>query len=109
MKVILEGREFELKANGYFMKKYHQEFKSNMMTDLALAAQKADSMKLAQLTYCAIQDCDMSFDEWLNSFETPCFIRPEVANKVLTYLARDTEPTVAPVESGSKSSKKKKN
>lgn len=111
MKIALEGKTFELNANGYFMKKYQQTFKTNMMQDLALAAQGGDYLRLAQLTFCAIQNMDCTFDEWLNSFETPCFLRPDNASAILEYLARDTEPTVVPekAKETSDGSKKKKN
>lgn len=91
------------------MKKYQQEFKTSMMLDLAISAQGNDYLRLAQLTYSAIVGIECSFDEWLNSFETPCFIRPEIASDILNYLARETEPTVAPIENedSEKSSKKK--
>ena len=109
MKIVLENREFEIRANGYFMKKYQEAFeKSNFAIDLFRAIRTSNMLLIAQLTYCAIQNCSLSFDEWLNSFETPCFINSE-RDRILEYLTRDTKPTVEPEkqESNEQDSKKK--
>lgn len=109
MQIVLEGRKFEIMANGYFMKKYQETFeRGNFAVDLFRAIRASDMLLAAQLTYCAIQNCGQSFDEWLNSFETPCFINSE-RDRILEYLTRDTKPTVEPekTENGEEDSKKK--
>lgn len=109
MKIKIESQEFEIKANGYFMKKYYDLFHANMMADLLRASVQKDPLATAQLTYCAIVEEKRTFEEWLNSFETPTFIT-EVSAKVLDYLIRDTKATVEPKETvkAEDSSKKKK-
>lgn len=109
MEVVLEGRKFDIQANGYFMKKYQETFeKSNFAIDLFRAIRSSDMLLIAQLTYCAIQGCSLSFDQWLSSFETPCFINSE-RDRILEYLTRDTKPTVEldqPSEASEDSKKK---
>lgn len=108
MIVKLENREFELNANGAFMKKYQELFKENVIQALYQSMQEKNILTCAQLTYCAIKT-DMTFDEWLDSFETPLFILKEMDN-IHTFLIRSVEPTVKPVDTGDKEvSSKKKN
>lgn len=94
MKVKLENREYELKANGKFMLKYQQTFHENMITALYKAFNEKDALICCQLTYCAIDET-RPFDEWMDSFETPLFILQEM-NNILEYLIREVEPTVNP-------------
>ena len=92
MKVKLENREYELLANGRFMKKYQETFGENMVMALYKCTQEKDILTCAKLTYCAINE-EMSFDEWLDSFETPLFILTEM-DEIVNYLVRSIEPTV---------------
>lgn len=94
MIVKLENREYELKANGSFMKKYQETFKENMIQALYKCSQEKDIYTCSKLLYCAIDE-EQSFDDWLNSFETPLFIITEMDN-ILEYLIRSVQPTVAP-------------
>lgn len=92
MKVKLENREYELVANGKFMKKYQETFNENMIMALYKCSQEKDIYTASKLTYCAINE-DKSFDEWLDSFETPLFLINEMDN-IITFLIRSIEPTV---------------
>lgn len=105
MKVKLENREFELKANGSFMKKYQETFHENMMTQLYNGLREKDVFACAKLTYCAI-DTNMTFEEWLDSFETPMFIVSEMEN-IFTYLIRECTPSVDAKKQEGEDSKKK--
>ena len=107
MKIKLENREYELNANGRFMLKYQDTFKENMMIALYKGMSEKDSLACAKLTYCAIGE-EMPFDEWLDSFETPTFIIPEM-ERIFSYLIRDVEPTVKPTEKEDSSKKKETN
>lgn len=92
MRIKLEDREYTLKANGAFMKKYQDLFGENIIIALYKCTQEQDIYTASKLTYCAINE-DMSFEEWLDSFETPLFLITEM-NKIIEYLARHVEPTV---------------
>lgn len=92
MKVKLENREYELRANGRFMKKYQETFNENMIVALYKCTQEKDVFTCAKLTYCAIDE-EMPFDEWLDSFETPLFLLPEM-DDIVKFLVRSTDPTV---------------
>ena len=105
MKIILEDREYELKANGNFMKKYQDTFKGNLMQSLYKGMQEKDILECAKVTYCAIGE-EKSFDEWLDSFETPMFILPQMDN-IYEYLVRSFTPTVQPKDNGQEKVKKK--
>lgn len=107
MIVKLEEREFELKANGAFMKKYQDTFHENVIQALYKSMQEKDILTCAQLTYCAIQT-DMTFDEWIDSFETPLFILKEMDN-IHAFLIRSIEPTVKPTQSKEETDSSKKN
>lgn len=106
MKVKLENREYEINANGAFMKKYQETFNENMIIALYKCTQEKDVLTCAKLTYCAIDE-DLSFDEWLDSFETPLFILSEMDN-IIEYLVRSIEPSVQPKENDNKKDSKKK-
>lgn len=92
MKIKLENREYELRANGKFMKKYQETFNENMVVALYKCTQEKDLFTCSKLTYCAIEEV-MTFDEWLDSFETPLFILPEM-DSIIQFLVRSTDPTV---------------
>ena len=96
MKVKLENKEYELKANGAFMKKYQELFNENMIMALYKCSQEKDVYTASKLTYCAIDE-EKSFDEWLDSFETPLFLIAEMDN-IISFLIRSIEPSVAPKE-----------
>lgn len=108
MKIKLENKEYTLKANGAFMKKYQDCFHTSMMLDITIATQRADFLRVAQLAYCAIEGMEETFEEWLEGFETPCFLRPEEAKKILDYLSRECEPTVKPKKTTEENESKKK-
>ena len=107
MKVKLEEREFELKANGSFLKKYQETFGESMKLALYKGMRERDMLACAKLTYCAIASIDMSFDEWLDSFETPTFILGEMEN-IFKYLIRECTPTVEPEKTEGEADPKKK-
>lgn len=94
MKVKLENREYELKANGRFLLKYKELFNENAVADLYKCVNEHDVVLVQMLTYCAIDE-QMSFDEWLDSFETPLFILP-CMEEIIEYLVRSVNPTVEP-------------
>ena len=102
--VKLENREYSFKANGAFMKKYQENFNESMVLALYKVIQEKDPYTCSKLLYSGINE-SMSFDEWLDSFETPLFIMP-VLDKVVEYLVRRTEPTVKPSETEETSKKK---
>lgn len=106
MKIKLENREYELKANGAFMKKYQETFNENMIIALYKCTQEKDVYTCAKLTYCAIEE-EMEFDEWINSFEAPLFILPKM-EKIIEYLTRECNPTVENKYKQDEQSKKKK-
>ena len=105
MKVKLENREYEFKANGKFLKRYQEQFNEGVMMAIYKCVQEKDALICAKLIYCGIEET-MTFDEWLDSFETPLFVLPEM-DKVVEYLVRTTAPTVEPKGDGEESSKKK--
>lgn len=112
MIVKLENRKYTFKANGSFMKKYQETFKENMMLALYKCTQEKDVYTCAKLLYCGIQE-EMSFDEWLDSFETPLFLLTEM-DSILEYIVRSVEPTVQAEEDpdkkeGEDSKKKEEN
>lgn len=110
LKISLEGREYELRANGEFMKVYQEKFKETLMVALYRMTRTQDILTCARLIYCAafVED---EFDKWLASFETPLFClacMPEVYE----YISRSIKPTVDPKDKGKASEenvKKKKN
>lgn len=107
MIVKLENREYELKANGRFMKKYQETFNESLMTAMYKCSVQKDLYECAKLCYCAIEDLDMTFEEWLDSFETPMFMLGSM-DQVFEFLTRDCKPTVeAEKKEESKDSKKK--
>ena len=107
MIVKLENREFELKANGAFMKKYQETFDDNMMMALYKGMRERDALACAKLAFCAIDSDGLSFDEWLNSFETPTFILGEMEN-IFKYLIRECTPTVEADKTEAETETKKK-
>lgn len=92
MKVKLEGREYELKANGRFLLKYQEIFKANAVVDLYKSISEKDLLLTEKLTYCAINE-ELSFEEWLDSFETPLFLMPYM-DSILEYLIVGVDPSV---------------
>ena len=107
MKIKLENREYELKANGSFMRKYQETFGENMIIALYKSAQEKDIYTCSKLTYCAIDE-SMPFDEWIDSFETPLFLMAEMDN-IFKYLIRSIEPNVKPKETEESVKKKTEN
>lgn len=105
MKIVLENREFDFVANGNFLRKFQNEFKEegNFVIALYKSISERDLLTTAKLVYCGI-DVEESFDEWIDSFETPLFLMAE-QERVNEYLARTTKPTVE--AKNSTSSKKK--
>lgn len=106
MKIKLENREYELKANGSFMKKYQETFGENMIIALYKCIQEQDIYTVTKLTYCAIVEDLPPFDEWIDSFETPLFLIQEMQN-IIVFLSRSVESTVKPKEDSNKQIKKK--
>lgn len=104
MKLTIEGREFELSANGRFMQKFCKVFDESITPTLYNAFEKRDLYSIAKLMYCAIDE-EKSFDEWLDSFASPLFLLPYI-DKIINFLVADTQPTVE--AKGDSSSKKKK-
>lgn len=105
MKIQLEDKEYELKATGGFLKKYQDTFKGNLMQSLYKGMQEKDIYECAKVTYCAINETK-SFEEWLESFETPMFILPQM-DRIYAYLVRGFQPTVEPKEDAKEDVKKK--
>ena len=94
MKVVLEGREFNIEANGSFFLRYSRLFHGNLFKDLYSALKERDMLITAQLIFASITPTpEETFEEWLNSFETPFFFFAESQN-ILEYLMRDATPTV---------------
>lgn len=106
MRVRLENREYEINANGAFMKKYQETFNESMIIALYKCTQEKDVLTCAKLTYCAIDE-DLSFDEWIDSFETPLFILTEM-DKIIEFLVRSVEPSVQPIDTGEQDNSEKK-
>lgn len=94
MKIKLEDKEFELEVNGYFMKKYYDLFQSNVIIDTYKAFETGDLYQTAKLTYCAIKEIDVSFEEWLISFKNPYFLLDEY-EKIKKFMMKDMKPTVS--------------
>ncbi len=107
MKIKLENREYELKANGAFMKKYQETFNENMVVALFKATQQQDIYTVSKLTYCAINE-EMPFDEWLESFDDPLFLITEMAD-IIEYLVRHSNATVKTEDDESEVKKKMTN
>ena len=106
MKLTIEGREFELSANGRFIQKYCKVFDESITPTLYNAFEKNDLYSVAKLMYCAIDE-EKSFDEWLDSFNSPLFLLKDM-HKVINFLVSETQPTVE-AKGDKNSSKKKKN
>lgn len=99
MKIELEGREYNLEANGSFLLRYSRLFHRNLFTDLYSAMKERDPLMIAQLLFASISPApEETFEEWLNSFETPLFMFSQ-AESILNFLMRDAEPTVKKKES----------
>lgn len=103
MKITIEGREFNLSANGRFIQKYCKIFDESITLTLWNAFEKKDLYAVAKLMYCAIDE-EKSFDEWLDSFNSPLFLLKHV-DTIINFLVEETQPTVE--AKGSDSSKKK--
>ena len=104
MKLVLENREYDFKANGYFLKKYQETFPDDtFMKAIVKLFNEKDVYSCARLIYCGINE-EMSFDEWLNSFQSPIFCL-DSTDKIGEYLTRKINPTV---ESKGEDLKKKK-
>lgn len=107
MKVRLENREYELKANGRFMLKYQETFNESIMMALYKATVEKDILSTAKLTYCAINE-ELPFSDWLNSFERPMFILDEMDN-IIGFITREVSPSVQNKETSEDDDSKKKN
>lgn len=94
LEIEIEGKKYTLKANGYFMKKYYDLFKGNIIIDTYLATERKDMLKMSQLTYCAIDEIDETFDEWIANFKSPFFLL-EHFNEIQNFLLQGINPTVA--------------
>lgn len=106
MKIKLEGREYEFKANGAFMKKYQDMWGEPFMKALFEMSTKRDLLTCAKLVYCGIKE-ELSFDEWIDSFESPLFIM-NIMEDVFAFITREITPTVESEQKGSAEVKKKK-
>ncbi len=104
MKLILENREFEFKANGRFMKTYQEKFGENIIMALYKMSAERDPLAAAQIVYCGITT-DLTFDQWLDTFESPIFIL-DVVDTVMEYITNASAPTVE--SKGEESGVKKK-
>lgn len=109
MKLTIEGRDFELKANGYLMKKYQEKFKETLVMAIYKVTTEKDMLACAKIIYCAA-DVEESFDEWLTSFKSPLFTLDYMTD-VINFIVDGTEPTVKPMKTNDdkKDVKKKKN
>lgn len=107
MKVKLEDREYELKANGRFLLKYQELFDRNAVLDIYKGASEKDIVACQRLVYCAIDE-KLPFDEWLDTFETPFFLLP-VMEDVLAFLVRSINPTVKSNSTDEKKTKETEN
>lgn len=105
MKVKLENREYEFVANGRFLLKYQEMFKENLVVALYKVAMEKDPLTCAKMVYCGINE-EKSFEEWVESFETPLFILNEM-DRVYEYIARSIQPTVEGKSTGEESDEKK--
>lgn len=106
MKINLNNQDYELQANGRFMLDYQHYFKSNVIQDMYQATNEYDMLKMAQLVYISSGLKDISFEEWLSSFDSPFFLLPYMADLTVFFLNR-MKPTVDSKSKG-KSVKKKK-
>lgn len=93
MKLTIENKEYNLEANGYYMKKYHDLFKGNLIIDTYKAFEQKDLYVVAQLLYCAITDIEIDFDDWLKQFKNPYFILPYMV-ELQDFLLSGITPTV---------------
>lgn len=93
MKITIENKEYNLKANGKYMKKYHDLFKGNLIIDTYKAFEQNDLYIVAQLMYCAIEDIEINFEDWLDQFENPYFILPYKVD-LQDFLLSGITPTV---------------
>lgn len=98
MIVKLENREYELKANGSFMKKYQDKFKESFILALYKCTQEKDVYACARLIYCA-SNIEETFEEWIDSFKSPLFVLP-VLDEVTEFFVKSSEPTVKPINNG---------
>lgn len=94
MEIKLENKTYEIKANGYFLKRYQDIFKTSCVADVLRCIKTRDYLVVAQLIYASL-DIKESFEEWLNSFENPFFIAP-VFDSVLDFFINGLDPTVKP-------------
>lgn len=92
MKVKLENREYEFVANGKFLLKYQELFKENLVVALYKVAMEKDPLTCAKILYSGINE-DKSFEDWIDTFETPLFILNEM-DKIYEYVTRSIQPTV---------------
>lgn len=92
MIIKLEDKTYTFKANGRFMKKYQEIFNENLILALYKMTTEKDVFTCAKLIYAGIEE-EKSFDDWLDSFESPIFALP-VMDEIMEYLTRTTEPTV---------------
>lgn len=106
MKIIIENREFELKANGALMKTYQEKFKESLIVSLYKMNVEKDPLACAKIIYCSA-DVEEDFQNWLESFKSPLFTL-EVMPKVLQYISTGVEPTVAPKKNDNQKNVKKK-
>ena len=104
MKIKLENREYDFKANGRFMKKYQDTFKENLILALYKVSTEKDIYTCAKIIYCGIDE-ELSFEDWLDSYESPLFTLGAM-DTVMEYITRSIEPTVE--SKGEKSDLKKK-
>lgn len=92
MKIKLENREYEFVANGKFLLKYQDTFNENLVIALYKVAMEKDPLTCAKIFYCGIKE-ELSFEDWIDSFETPLFILEQMDN-IYEYVTRSLEPTV---------------
>lgn len=109
MKITIEGRDFELKADGYLMKKYQEKFKETLVMGIYKVTTQKDILACARIIYCSA-DIEESFDEWLKSFKSPLFVL-DVMSEVIEFIVNGTDPTVKPIvtKDDKNGVKKKKN
>lgn len=109
MIITIEGRDFDLKANGYLMKKYQDKFKETLIMAIYKVTTEKDILTCAKIIYCAA-DISETFDEWLASFKSPLFAL-DCMTDVINFIVDGTEPTVKPIDTknNKKDLKKKMN
>lgn len=94
MEIKLEDKTYDIKANGYFLKKYQDIFKTSCVADVLRSIKTRDYLVVAQLIYASI-DTKESFEDWLKGFKSPFFVAP-VYNVVMDFFINGIEPTVEP-------------